>query len=336
MKEKRLSIVELLVVVAIVGLLGAILFPVFAQAKQAQKVKGNAWNLKQISRAVKQYAQDYDDRIPVVINGPYRDLRNVRDDQLTVYGEQRADMWPLLVLPYLHDRTIYVDPQRGDLYGIWSGAPLATSDSGYNATANTYRNQSRFSMFGLNYMFLSPFRIPDSKMTDATPTDWMAGESHSYAEAEDLHNTVFFGTSERGYVPQSGTDMVGVEDWQRGFSTINAPGLWNFLSASTVPYVPFWTGTACSGDWCGTDLDPNTSGKQTNEGFFYKFPTTLANNVMFLDLHVHYMTAAQLAQGTDYLTATPSDGGTGYFGGGATITDKSAYLWNLNEQYYGA
>ncbi len=337
MKEKRLSIVELLVVVAIVALLGAILFPVYAQARVAQKgKKGNEWNLKQIARAVKQYSQDYDDRMPVSINGPYRDLRNIHDGVLTTYGEQRSDMWPLLLMPYLKDRTTYIDPQRGDAFGIWSGPPLATSDAGYNATANTYRNQDRFPMFAMNFLFLSPMKIPASKLVDATPTDFMQGESHSFQEAEDPNNTVFFGVSERGRIPQSNVDVVGVEDWQRGFWGIDAPALWDHLISSTSPYVTFWTGTNCSGDWCGTDLDPVTTGTQSNEGFFYKYPTTLANNAMFLDLHIHYMTAAQLAQGTDYLTATPNDGGTGYFGGGATITDKSAYLWNLNEQYYGA
>jgi len=337
-KEKRLSLIDLLVVVAIVAVLGAILFPVYAQARRAQKNnKANAVNLKAIARAVKQYAQDYDDQIPIVINGRYRNLKNMHDGELDQYGEPRSDMWPLLVLPYLGDRTTYIDPQRGDAFGIWSGPPLATSDPGYIPYQNTYRNQSRFSMFGFNYLYLSPFEIPASKLEDFTPTDFMVGISHSFAEAELPNKTVMYAPSDRGLIPQSGTDTVGTQDWQRGFSTINAPGLWDVLvqENSNGPVI-FWTGADCSGDWCGADLDPNTAGKQTNEGFFYKYPTTLGNNTMFLDLHVKFMSAEDLASGTDYLTATPQDGGSGAFGGGANIIDKSKYLWNLNEEYYGA
>jgi len=334
-KEKKLSIIDLLVVVAIVALLGAILFPVFAQAAKAQKNKGNTVNLKKIAHAARLYSQDYDDKMPIVINGRYRDLKNMPDGTLDEYGEPRSDMWPLIMLPYVGDRTTYIDPQRGDAFAIYSGPALATSDPGFNALENTYRNQNRFSMFALNYYFLSPLVIPASRMSESDPVDFAIGQSHGFAEAEAPNRTVFFAPSDRGLIPQSGTDAYGTQDWQRGFSVIDAPGLWDVLIASTTPYVVFWNGTNCSGDWCGTDLNPDVAGVQTNEGYFYKYPVTQGNNTMFLDLHVKFMTAVDLAAGTDYLTATPQDGGSGAFGGGATIIDKSQYIWNLNEQFFG-
>ena len=332
MKEKKLSIIDLLVIVAIISVLSSILFPVFAQARAAQK-RSNDFNLKKIIKASEHYSQDYDNYFPIVINGPYRDLRNVDDGQLTEYGEQRSDMWPLLLEPYLKDRSLYVDPSRGDTWGIWSGPPLASSDRGYNATANTWRNQSRFPMFAVNYLFASPFIIPEGAETQDTPTDFMVGEAHSFDEAVDPSNTAFYTVSDRGYIPTTSTDAVGTLDSTRGFFGIDAPGLWDVLASSTQPYISFWTGTDCSGDWCGTDLDPSMAGKQTSEGFVYKNVALQGNNAAFMDGHVTFRTEAQLAAGTDYLTATPQGV---LLGGGANITDKSQYMWNLNSNFHGA
>ena len=179
MKRKAFTLIELLVVIAIIAILAAILFPVFAQAKKAAKKAASAQNNRQMALAGLMYAGDYDDSLCVMINGPYRDLRNTQDGVLTSYNEQRTDGWPLLLSPYIKSRGLFIDPGRGDVIGIWSGPALASQDVGYIAGKNTYRNQSRFPMYGINYLFDSPLLIPASKMADATPTDFMAGLSHA-------------------------------------------------------------------------------------------------------------------------------------------------------------
>lgn len=313
------------------GLLATILFPVLRQTTLAHR--DNAVNLRKIARAASAYSADADDRIPIVINGRYRSLLNVRDGELTRFGEQRSDQWPLILLPYLKDRQIYTDPLRIDENGIFSGPPLASNDPGYVATGNTFRNQNRFAFYGVNYLFLSPFRIPDEAMASYAPTDFMVGQAHAYFEADKPSKTVMYTVSTRGYIPTSIGNEVGVLDKTRGFSVVNPPGMWHMV-ASSVPYVMFWTGGVCSGDWCG-DADTVTPGEQRTQNFNYMDPKTGGTNTAFLDGHVRFMSDVDLAVGTDYLTATPFDNGTGYFGGGATITDKSQYLWNLNENFYG-
>jgi prepilin-type N-terminal cleavage/methylation domain-containing protein len=62
--KKGFTLIELLVVVAIIAILAAILFPVFAQAKEAAKKTGCASNMKQIGTAVAIYQADYDDGYP--------------------------------------------------------------------------------------------------------------------------------------------------------------------------------------------------------------------------------------------------------------------------------
>src|SRR5436190_23700578 len=101
MKRKAFTLIELLVVIAIIAILAAILFPVFAQAKKAAKKAASAQNNRQIALANIMYGADYDDTICVMVNGPFRDLLNIRDGVLSTYGESRTDGWPLLMLPYI-------------------------------------------------------------------------------------------------------------------------------------------------------------------------------------------------------------------------------------------
>src|SRR5436853_2988725 len=197
MKRKAFTLIELLVVIAIIAILAAILFPVFAQAKKAAKKAASAQNNRQIALADIMYGSDYDDTIAIMINGPYRDLRNVRDGVNTAYDEGRTDGWPLLVLPYIKSRGLYVDPGRADTHNIWSSPAHASADAGYDGLGASYRNQSRFSFYGVNYLFDSPLLIPANKMSDATPTDFMAGEAHTFTEADDPSGTVFYTESQR-------------------------------------------------------------------------------------------------------------------------------------------
>ncbi len=63
-RAKGFTLIELLVVIAIIAVLAAILFPVFAQAREAARKTQCASNLKQLGAAVMQYSQDYDERLP--------------------------------------------------------------------------------------------------------------------------------------------------------------------------------------------------------------------------------------------------------------------------------
>lgn len=59
--KKAFTLIELLVVIAIIAILAAVLFPVFAQAKEAAKKTQDASNVRQIGVAMHLYAGDNDD-----------------------------------------------------------------------------------------------------------------------------------------------------------------------------------------------------------------------------------------------------------------------------------
>lgn len=62
--SRAFTLVELLMVIAIIAILAAILFPVFAQAKTAAKKAVSLNNLKQLATANLLYAGDNDDALP--------------------------------------------------------------------------------------------------------------------------------------------------------------------------------------------------------------------------------------------------------------------------------
>lgn len=59
--KRAFTLIELLVVIAIIAILAAILFPVFAQAKEAAKKTGCLSNQKNIGMGMMMYLADYDD-----------------------------------------------------------------------------------------------------------------------------------------------------------------------------------------------------------------------------------------------------------------------------------
>jgi len=58
------TLVELLVVIGIIAVLSAILFPVFAQAREKARQTSCSSNEKQLGLAIMQYVQDYDETYP--------------------------------------------------------------------------------------------------------------------------------------------------------------------------------------------------------------------------------------------------------------------------------
>lgn len=69
-RKRAFTLIELLVVIAIIAILAAILFPVFAQAKEAAKDTATLSNLKQEGMACIMYSADNEDTFPLVFMYP--------------------------------------------------------------------------------------------------------------------------------------------------------------------------------------------------------------------------------------------------------------------------
>jgi prepilin-type N-terminal cleavage/methylation domain-containing protein/prepilin-type processing-associated H-X9-DG protein len=65
---RAFTLIELLVTIAVISILAAILFPVFARARENARRSACMSNLKQIGLGVMMYVQDYDERYPQFLN----------------------------------------------------------------------------------------------------------------------------------------------------------------------------------------------------------------------------------------------------------------------------
>lgn len=164
-KQKAFTLIELLVVIAIIAILAAILFPVFAQAKEAAKKTQSLSNLKQIGLAWTMYTGDYDDTLMrVQVNGPSPkvtywwgsfDGTKLREEEGLIY-------------PYTKGKGIQTDPS------FPQGLRTVIGQTGY----------------GYNYEYLSP-------STYAPPTYTETPVPVNFSQVGQVAETVAFASSAR-------------------------------------------------------------------------------------------------------------------------------------------
>jgi prepilin-type N-terminal cleavage/methylation domain-containing protein/prepilin-type processing-associated H-X9-DG protein len=96
------TLIELLVVIAIIAILAAILFPVFAQAREAARKTQCLSNLKNLGVAMLMYAQDYDEQMV-----PW----NLRFNNKNVHDENGISLsWDRLIHPYTKNVGVLACP----------------------------------------------------------------------------------------------------------------------------------------------------------------------------------------------------------------------------------
>jgi prepilin-type processing-associated H-X9-DG protein len=89
-------LIELLVVIAIIAILAAILFPVFAQAREKARQAMCLSNVKQMALGAYMYAQDYDEQVvPRTVIFP---------------GMAAGLPWQSLIAPYVKNDKVYACP----------------------------------------------------------------------------------------------------------------------------------------------------------------------------------------------------------------------------------
>ncbi|MFN3653609.1 MAG: DUF1559 domain-containing protein [Armatimonadota bacterium] len=101
--RRGFTLIELLVVIAIIAILAAILFPVFAQAREAARKASCSSNLKQIGMALLMYVQDYDEVYPNRRSG----------DAANPNGTDTLS-WRTLIHPYMKNTQILTCPSNPD------------------------------------------------------------------------------------------------------------------------------------------------------------------------------------------------------------------------------
>ncbi|MBX3114631.1 MAG: prepilin-type N-terminal cleavage/methylation domain-containing protein [Fimbriimonadaceae bacterium] len=126
--RRAFTLIELLVVIAIIAILAAILFPVFAQAKQAAKKTQDLSNMKQIGTSIQIYLADYDDTYSQAYYYPNDSGSSTNGNGVGGYVQ-----WSGLLQPYTKNLQIFVSP--GDPNGGLAPTCYVGNNLGYGAPA---------------------------------------------------------------------------------------------------------------------------------------------------------------------------------------------------------
>ncbi len=105
---RAFTLVEILVVIAVVALLAAILFPAFYRAREAARRVSCASNLQQIGLALRQYSQDFNGYYPLA----YAQVASNPDPLPDADGQVRRYSWATQIFPYVHSADTFRCPSN--------------------------------------------------------------------------------------------------------------------------------------------------------------------------------------------------------------------------------
>jgi prepilin-type N-terminal cleavage/methylation domain-containing protein len=152
--NKAFTLIELLVVIAIIAILAAILFPVFAQAKEAAKKTADLSNIKQLTTSAHLYMTDSDDVLPLAYGATSTDgwlwnrPQNVPARWDTSQSAERLSanevFWANSLQPYTKNYDLLKSPGGSDSPVGTAGATQPTGATirrvgyTYNGLLNSY------------------------------------------------------------------------------------------------------------------------------------------------------------------------------------------------------
>jgi type II secretory pathway pseudopilin PulG len=140
--------IELLVVVAIIAILAALLFPVFATAREKARSATCVSNLRQIGMSMQMYGQDHDERYPWAVDAIDRMRPQIWGNHPE--WQQWIPTMPLLpeaLAPYIKSNTLWRCPSDfGHDYVEISNVVLPAHPSAFEVfgTSYAYRTELAF------------------------------------------------------------------------------------------------------------------------------------------------------------------------------------------------
>lgn len=223
--RKAFTLIELLVVIAIIALLAAILFPVFGRARENARRSSCSNNLKQITLAVKQYTQDFDEQFPI---GP-----NVVNTDFTTG-------WSYIMQPYIKSLQVYqcpsdtitpsTNPANIGYIDYWYNAALSWNGSTSAANYRTSVNESALLKPSFTIMLGDGNNDTYSKSAYRTNGCTLAGQMDPAAPAFGACNTTTYLVNGQGVAGGHKKHLEGINlafsdghvKWYHG--NINAGG----------------------------------------------------------------------------------------------------------------
>jgi prepilin-type N-terminal cleavage/methylation domain-containing protein/prepilin-type processing-associated H-X9-DG protein len=185
MKRSAFTLIEILVVVAILALLAAILFPAFTRAREAARAISCVSNLKQIGMGLAMYSEDYAGRYPIAGG----DIAWDAVDAGTGNGP-----WMQQMQSYLKSRQIFHCPSDSDSqYSYFLGsraAYLAVTPNAFAATdTRRIAYPTAFVVSGDTFSRNGSFSVTDADKDDYSQ-NCVGGEANGTPSIEwQRHNS---------------------------------------------------------------------------------------------------------------------------------------------------
>lgn len=162
--KKGFTLVELLVVVSVIAVLAAILYPVFATARMAANNASCQSNLHQIGLAMGEYTSDWDEHYPAALD--FEDtMRSDRLGMLSSDGMSGQQRWQDLTAA--HQTIVRVLAPYVTSARLWR----CPADIGINYIDGTDpdplgEGRSCFQRYGSSYLYRSELGVFDGSLTD--------------------------------------------------------------------------------------------------------------------------------------------------------------------------
>ena len=226
------TLIELLIVIAIIAILASILFPVFSRAREQGRKAACLSNERQISQSILLYIQDYDTGYP-----------NTNDPYLWVGKRFR---WPLM--PYL---AIGQKVATDGSYSASTGSPavlICPSDylsasvfdgTSYGYSASFYHDPTQIAAMNIGNLRVA-LNAPGSGALCSTQTEAALQYPSQKIMVGEYYNAHEHPNAPVGYWGTlSGTSTPGPDRWDGSRNEAFADGHVKFLQAHKINPSPF-------------------------------------------------------------------------------------------------
>lgn len=243
--KQGFTLVEILVVIAIVALLAGLLFPVFSNARESGRIATCASNLKQIGTAIALYANDNRERYPLIVN-----------DQNSLNG----CTWVDAIYPYAKSTQVFSCPSAkygdyvpgcgppntiiggalGEIDGLNGSYDLVSPFIEAVNIQNPTGSSGGYNVYGKS-LSVSRYRFPSSTILalDGSDTSYFFHNNYAVVNPGIDKITSIADLKDGGVLPRhrEGVNLLYVDGhvkWQKLESLTSTP-MWRYDGREPVP-----------------------------------------------------------------------------------------------------